>query len=388
MVKIRIDYLIEYNERKDMNILVVNNPQISSLPPARNLVEALLRLGHNVTLITKDDSGNGIGLHQNLKVIVVPEVKKGNPLKAFGMYLYRCNELRKLVDNEMQNNDILWTTTDKAVRDLKGTVLKYKHVMQLAELIKDIPIIPKQNMLKVHLETYARKAFKVVVPEYNRAHIQRAWWNLNNMPIVLPNKMMVSNYNELPNDVKSVVESLSREKRKIILYQGIFGLDRDLEIYAQALQSMQDEYAFYIMGSNGKGYDINNMLIKYPFVQLISHINPPYHLAVTKMAYIGLLPYKANRVAHLSVLNAVYCAPNKIYEYSAFGVPMIGTEVPGLTIPFQRYKCGYTVSGNSTIEIQNAINEISNNYMKIKSSCLDFYNDCNFDEIVSAILRN
>lgn len=73
----------------------------------------------------------------------------------------------------MENCDLLWTTTDSTVRDLGKLVFKYKHVMQMMELIEDIPLIPGLPYIQSNLKQYAKKAYKVVVPEYNRAHIQK-----------------------------------------------------------------------------------------------------------------------------------------------------------------------------------------------------------------------
>lgn len=32
----------------------------------------------------------------------------------------------------------------------------------------------------------------------------------------------------------------------------------------------------------------------------------------------------------MNCLNKVFCAPNKIYEYSGFGIPMLANNIPGL----------------------------------------------------------
>ena len=40
-----------------MRILVVHSCQINAFPPVRNLIEILLRNNHNITVITRDDSG-------------------------------------------------------------------------------------------------------------------------------------------------------------------------------------------------------------------------------------------------------------------------------------------------------------------------------------------
>ena len=89
---------------------------------------------------------------------------------------------------QMQHHDVLWTTTDATVRELGDIVLDYCHVMQVLELIRDIPKFPYQNRIMSHLDRYAKKAWKVVVPEYNRAYIQQVWWELDRTPVVLPNK--------------------------------------------------------------------------------------------------------------------------------------------------------------------------------------------------------
>ena len=78
----------------------------------------------------------------------------------------------------MKNHDILWTTTDRTARDLGPVLFKYKHVMQLMELIYDIPYFPRQKIIQSNIKKYAKKAYKVVVPEYNRAQIINAWWGL------------------------------------------------------------------------------------------------------------------------------------------------------------------------------------------------------------------
>ena len=49
----------------------------------------------------------------------------------------------------------------------------------------------------------------------------------------------------------------------------------------------------------------------------ISHIDAPEHLDVTSHAYVGLVTYSYKS------LNNIFCAPNKIWEYAAFGVPLV-----------------------------------------------------------------
>ena len=365
-------------------ILVVHSCQINAFPPVRNLIEILLRNNHNITVITRDDSGVYLKENPNLKYIVLPEGATGK-ITAGLAYIKKLKILRETVEKEMENCDLLWTTTDSTVRDLGKLVFKYKHVMQMMELIEDIPLIPGLPYIQSNLKQYAKKAYKVVVPEYNRAHIQKTWWDLEKVPSVLPNKMTMPEIDAVPEDIQKIILEIKNEKRKILLYQGVFLSDRDLDLYAQTAEKLKDEYCLYIMGRD-MPYR-RELCDKYPHIKYIPFIKPPFHLLVTQLAYVGLLPYKAAKSQHYSILNALYCAPNKIYEYAACGLPMIGSDVPGLTYPFSVNDIGYICKEKKVEEVIKIIRLIENRYDELVSNCLKFYDKTDMDNIVEEILR-
>lgn len=61
----------------------------------------------------------------------------------------------------------------------------------------------------------------------------------------------------------------------------------------------------------------------------------PNNLAVTLYGHIGLPLYKAAKYSHNSVSNARYYASNKIWECSRFGLPVVGSDVPGFASEFK-----------------------------------------------------
>lgn len=73
-----------------------------------------------------------------------------------------------------------------------------------------------------------------------------------------------------------------------------------------------------------------------PNVVYIPFIQPPYHLLATQYADIGVLTYVSSK----RDLNALHCAPNKLFEYSVWGLPMIGNNIPRLAYPFEKYNIG------------------------------------------------
>ena len=67
---------------------------------------------------------------------------------------------------------------------------------------------------------------------------------------------------------------------------------------------------------------------------------------------------------------------------------MIGTNVPGIAIPFKQYGFGVVIEDESTDSIKKAIEYIEDNYEAMKEACTRFYNDNDYDEIVKKILAD
>ena len=55
-------------------------------------------------------------------------------------------------------------------------------LMELVEYVPKFPLIPKKNLFKFNITKYAHHAWKIVVPEINRAYIQKVWWDLEKTP--------------------------------------------------------------------------------------------------------------------------------------------------------------------------------------------------------------
>lgn len=373
-----------------MKILVVHNRDISNFPPVKSLIECLLSNSYDVTVITRDKK-NILSRYNNLKVLKLhPLEEKASKLKKANIFFENRKLIRTWVKREMQHNDVIWTTTDATVREIGPMLLKYKHVMQLMELIDYLPrypLIPHQDLFKFNIQDYAKHAWKVVVPERNRAYIQKVWWGLDSTPVVLPNKPYSITVDKNMNaEVRKIIDLMKNDGKIKILYQGVFYKDRKLDDFARAINSANDKYSLYLMG---KQNDYSKKIKKeYPHIKCIDFITPPDHLQITKYADIGLLPYLPNKFENNSILNALYCAPNKIYEYSAFGKPMIGTDVLGLVEPFEKYNIGYPLKSLDDQSILNAIKDIEENYSSMSQNAQKFFNDTDLDKIVNSILNS
>lgn len=142
-------------------------------------------------------------------------------------------------------------------------------------------------------------------------------------------KFLLVGDGELRGEVLAKIKELHLENSVVLTgnvtntNQGILqNTDEILEV-AKALQTMDAGYTLLLMGID-KYHSVDKIKAIYSNVEYVSYIPAPYHLEITSYAHIGIVFYRNDS------LNKVFCAPNKIYEYSGFGIPMLANDIPGL----------------------------------------------------------
>lgn len=381
-------------------ITVVHAQSVIDYPPVISLIENLLNNGNVVRLISYDTNKlpDTLRKNKNFYEISIPKVDGNLVGKVINSYR-RSAFVKEAVKQSMKNSDILWTTTDLSVRVLGDLVLQYKHVMQLMELIRWYPDnfyvrkIAKFGLFRYPIDKYARKAWKVVIPEENRAYIQQVWWNLKNKPYILPNKPYRLNPKGGKNQAFiEAINKIKHEERKVILYLGILSPERGLDKFAKSVHELGNDYCLYIIGkASDSSYlsKVKNLTKIYNNVVYLGYFSAPTHLYFLKYSYIGLLPYQPSKpsVEFISELNALYCAPNKIFEYAGYALPMIGTNVPGIEYPFRNYHMGITLKEITTKEIVSAVHTIEKDYDTFSKNSKTFFESVNLDKIVDEIVN-
>lgn len=370
---------------KTVTVVEVND--INEYPPVQSLVQVLLDNGYKVNLIGANASMVKKEILDNSDCTIYETVSlntKSKATKWINRYKLK-KQLYTLIKSCMRNSDYLWTTSMNSMRSIGKLAMDYKHVLQLMELSEYGYSF--KHIIKFPIDEYARKAWKTVVPEINRAYIQKTWWRLAKTPYVLPNKPYSLTTGDLTEDVLKAIDKMKREKRKIVLYLGGIYPDRNFEDYAKAISKI-DGYVLYIVGkafSDEASKMLFELTKKYP-VEYLGAFTAPKHLALVEHAYIGLLPYKPTYGGDLSELNALYCAPNKIFEYAGFGVPMVGSDVLGLRLPFEKWNMGVCCDDDSYQSIYEAISYIDGNHEEMSKNSRNFFNSIDLSEIVNSIL--
>lgn len=376
-----------------MKILVIHLDNVILCPPTINLVENLVDHKHEVSLITynaRDLCSKVLQERNNFHIIDLGQ--RINPTNNLTKYFIRLKKriwIREYLEKHINEFDRIWTTTEITVREIGNVILKSntKHIMQLMELTDYVPLFGGYKLFKFDIERYAQRAYRVVVPEYMRAHIVKTKWNLKKLPIILPNKPYSICIDEqiISEKTAEIINILKAQKRKIILYQGGFTKDRNFDSFAKAAKVLEEEYVLCLMG---KDNDYRKEICdKYPHILYLGFVLPPEHLIIARYANIGILTYHPVQDGFYSELNAVFCAPNKTFEYALCELPMIGTDVPGLKLIFDQYSIGCCIKNDDAESVIDAIRYVENNYTNMKSKCIDYWESVDLIKIVNDILQ-
>lgn len=374
-----------------MRHIVIQVESIMKYPPTLSLLKILSELGEDVYLFT---SVSGDIVEQECKEAKIKLIDLGNEYSPKNSALDKLRKIplinRSIKGNldELYNCDaVVWVMTSITLKYIGNLLDNKKYIMYMYELSQEILYYPRIPALKVNLPKLFRNASAVIECEYNRAHIAKAWFSLEKTPYVIPNKPYVKQLTrELRIQDEYCAQQIDKIKdKKIVLYQGIIDPERPLLPFIEAVNELGDEYAMVIMSSDtDKLKDVkSNNLYLLPFV------NPPHHLEITSWAHIGILTYVPVLGETTSPLNAVYCAPNKIYEYAMFGIPMIGNDVPGLKTEFDKSRIGYVFDSFDKKDILETIRKIENNYEQMRANTFDFYNEVDnkmvFKEVLASV---
>lgn len=374
-----------------MKFIVVQIGDILKCPPTLSVIQCLNDLGHSVVVCAtkSDDLKRHFGNIKNVKFEFVEDSYSTNVniIRKFTRMFSIRKQLWKIIDANYDEDTVLWVVSEVGVKHLGPKLLKKRYILHMFELLEGMYYISGNPILKLDHELYAKNALALVEAEYNRAHITKAWWHLDKLPFVLPNKPYVSIPIEKNAEITSSEElkklMKSLEGRKIILYQGNISKERPLDKFIKAVGELGNEYAFVMMLNGENPYPDLHTDNSY----FVPFVPPPYHLEVTSRAFIGILSYVPIKNSY-SILNTLYCAPNKIWEYSKFGVPMISNDLPALSYQYAVYNNGLCVDINDVESIKSGIMKISENYSEYSQNSLNFFDSVDIKEIISKIINS
>lgn len=371
-----------------MKIILVNYLKLDELPPAISLLKIIDRFGGTyISLYNEEEykskfknisflSAYTDGFEFNGKNNFIEKIKyKGEQIHQY----FAKKKIFKCIDSQIDEETLVWFLHESTVLSLGNKVTKYKHYfVTLFELDS------AQHDSKGILSNICKKADKVVVPEEMRSHIVRAFLELQERPYVIHNKPTLIPENTLPENVCAAIEKLEKMKakgNKIFIYAGIFIPERRLNEIIEAFDRIPNA-VLVLMGR--ESYYLNDLKEKYKdkFVYL-GFFTPPFHLKIIESADVGILSY----ISQNKSLNALFCAPNKIFEYGYYGLPILGNDIPGLKYNIESEKIGYCFDQENINSIQDAIVNVMDNYALYSNNIKKYVNSVDVEKEVLQLIN-
>ena len=378
-------------------IIVIQYKKLEFLPPVMALLQTLKALGKKVVYVgVHSDTGedflevNGIEGHfmpnfnhryyssRNILDKVTNRIGRG-----FAFFSHRHWMQRTLLSLEKKYGEpIIWHSEVASAALLGDWGLRYHNrlltIYELADFRGStwLGFSLKKCLQNVHL----------VVPEFNRACILKEFFHLSESPSVIPNKPfyhprtrdMALPENGPYNDVFAKIAG-----RPIFLYQGIWNEDR--VGVAKVLEVIARNRSNYCIVSMPDCKAVQELSRKYSNVFGLPYVSPPNHLAVTSHATVGIAIYNAAGRGLLQRLGAIYCAPNKIYEYAGFGIPTLGNDLPGLKYTVEMAGAGICCSMTEE-SILSAADRLVAQLDSFRQKANEFYMSVDLEQSVQKIL--
>ena len=366
---------------------------IAKYPPILSLVNYLSESKKDVLVlgfcsnedIKREWRQKGVAYIEALK-----DVNAQGALKKMLTYLsYKKKVKSALLNNGLNNINKVWVIGSSSIWILNECLYNFPTVFYHMETPSFfVPLRYRVLNPRIKYMDLMKSADSHIACEYNRASIIKYFFGLKDLPYVVPNKNIIINdkVEDVCDDSISynIVDKLKNKKG--ILYQGIFNYpERRLDELCESINYLPHDYVIVLMGS-GLGFERLKNRYESDRVFFQDYIPFPYHIEITKKCHIGFLSYFPNEGNITSVLNTIYCAPNKIYEYAGLGMPFISNDLPSLQNIAYENKCGICVKEYTPQNIAKAVLKISENYDIYSNNSYHFYSEQDNNKIFDILV--
>ena len=189
------------------------------------------------------------------------------------------------------------------------------------------------------METWAMKrADAVIACNHHRAEIMVAEYGCPKLPFVVRNVPPRREYRP-SNSLQEYVAERNPAIKRICLHQGAIIAGRGIEVTVNALAHLPEDVGLVLVGGGLPDYLKSiERLAEQAGVASRAFLHGPVDHAelfrLTCSADLGIVIYQpVDR-------NNYYCAPNKLYEYAAAALPMLGADLPPIREFFEQYQTG------------------------------------------------
>jgi glycosyltransferase involved in cell wall biosynthesis len=359
-------------------LIVIHRGPVELLPPVLSLLHVLVDLDVRAQLICSEIGlANRVALESRGMSIVELGPKGTPPQAPLGKLAYwagfhRC--VWRFLEG-VPGDTLLWISSLEAAVCLGPGLRSRRFVLHCHELYD------REYRFRIPMGWFLRRAIGVVSPDPSRAAILRSWFQLGESPMTIPNKPSFHPLRPEPIERSGLEPEVAQRltnARRVAIYQGHIAPDRDILPVAEAIDRLGDGWLFLVMGRDEGS--LAKLQARCPGAVHVPFRRAPDHLSVTGQAHIGVLAYD------YSSLNNVFCAPNKLWEYSGFGIPMLAQDLPGLRYWIEGHKAGKCVDFGRVQSIVDAFRAIDRGFDEMSRQSRAMFESVDVRELVREAL--
>lgn len=165
-----------------------------------------------------------------------------------------------------------------------------------------------------------------------------------NVPVVKP---------ILDNEIKIQLPKIKPDE-KVLIYQGAINFSRGIDKMIEGMQFMENTQ-LWIIGNGPKKAEFEKLVRELNLtekVQFLGSVSPNELKQITPKADLGLGLEEDFGISYR------YALPNKIFDYTHAGIPILGTYLPEIKNTIETYGIGKTIENHEPEHIAKMIREM------------------------------
>lgn len=225
------------------------------------------------------------------------------------------------------------------------------------ELYTDRPGISAKPFWNLLERLFIRRADLVVACEPNRARVLHERYHLAECPMAVLNVPPRNTEHKHSRRIQEFLQTKGLLDAKVAYFHGWINRSRCADVFVRAMKHTAPNVVLFFVGPIEETF-------KQELLQLAHDLG-----VENRVIFRGVVPseelmdYPASAdlglQAQLNVgLNSYYCAPIKLFQYLSVGLPVIGSNFPGMLDVIEKNHVGVCVNPESEDEIAAAINRV------------------------------
>lgn len=236
---------------------------------------------------------------------------------------------------------------------LSGAALLYYSF----ELYTDRPGVPAKWFWDLLERTFIGRADLVAACESNRARVLQERFRLPVCPLTILNVPVRGEVPGRGDRIQRYLHEQGAPFSKVIYFHGWISRIRCADVFIKALRAVRSDAGLFFVGPIEPAY-------KQELLALAEACGVSDRVVFRGVVPTSeLLEYPASADLGLQIqrnvgLNGYYCAPGKLFEYLAVGLPVIGVNFPGMVEVIEKNGVGLCVDPENDEALAAAINRI------------------------------